>query len=98
MLSKPYPLYLLLRKALLSPIVKLSGPRALVCRHFLRVFEGAAVGEIGRDAGRPKTVIADRRVDTDGNRAAPDHAPGIGLRHGLFEEHGRGVPRRVRKR
>ena len=94
MLSKPYPLHLFLRKALLSPIVKLSGARALVCRHFLRVLEGAAVGEIGRDAGCPKTVIADRRVDAGGKSTAPDHAPRICLSHRLFEEQGRGMPRR----
>ena len=63
-----------------------------MCRHFLRVFEGATVGEIGRDAGCPKTVIADRRVDAGCYRAPSDHAPGIGLRHGLFKQHGRVVP------
>ena len=92
MLSKPYPLHLLLRKALLSPIVKLSGARTLVSCHFLRVFERTAVGKIGGDPGCPKAVVADWCVNAGRNGTPADHAPGIGLRHGVFEQQGCIVP------
>ncbi len=85
MLSKPYPLHLLLRKALLSPIVKLSGPRTLVSCHFLRMFQSATICEIGGDPGCPKAVVADWCVNAGRNGTPADHAPGIGLRHGVFE-------------
>jgi hypothetical protein len=81
MLSKPYPLHLLLRKALLRPIVELSGPRTFVCSHFLRVFEHAAIAEIGGDAGRAEAVIADRRVNAGRLRSPTDHPPSVRLSH-----------------
>jgi hypothetical protein len=93
MLSKPYPLHLLLRTVLLSPIVKLSCPRTLVSCHFLRMFERTVVGKIGGDPGCPKAVFANGCMNARCNGAPADHAPGIGLRHGLFEQHGRVVPR-----
>ena len=65
-----------------------------MCRHFLRVLERAAVGEIGGDAGCPETVTADRRVDAGRERTTADHAPSIGLRHGFLKEQRRVVPRR----
>jgi hypothetical protein len=39
-------------------------------------------------------VIADRCLNSHRDRAAADHAPSIGLRHGLFEQQGRVMPRR----
>ena len=41
-------------------------------RHFLRMFERAAVGEIGGDAGLAERMIADRRVNAGGGRATAD--------------------------
>jgi hypothetical protein len=46
-----------------------------VRRHFLRVFERAAIGKLGSDTGRAERVIADRRVNAGGDRAPADHAP-----------------------
>jgi len=54
--------------------------------HGLRVLERAAVRQLGRDPGRPKTVVADRRHDACGNRALAHHAPGVGLGHRLRGE------------
>jgi hypothetical protein len=39
-------------------------------RHFLRVFQRAAVGQIGRDSRRPECVITDRREDASGTGEA----------------------------
>ena len=58
-------------------------------RHLLRVLERAAVGEIGRDPGRAKRVIADRRHDAGRDGAPADHAPGVGLVHRLLGQRGR---------
>jgi hypothetical protein len=83
-LSKPDPLYLVLREPFFRAVVELGGARALVRRHFLRVFKGAAIGKITGDARRTERVIADRRVNAGGGRAPTDHAPGVRLIHGLF--------------
>ena len=48
-------------------------------RHLLRVIERAAIGEIGGDARRAKTMVADRRHDADGGGAAADHAPSVAI-------------------
>jgi hypothetical protein len=61
-------------------------------RHRLGVFERAAVGEIGRDPGRPETVIADRRHDAGGFGAPAHHGPGIGLIHRPVGKRGRDMP------
>jgi hypothetical protein len=63
--SQPDPFHLILREPLLRSIVKLCRARAFVRRHFLRVFERAAIGEVSGDAGRAKRVIADRRVNAN---------------------------------
>jgi hypothetical protein len=81
---KPDPLHLVLREPLLRAVVELGGARALVSRHFLRVFERAAIGEIGGYAGRAERVIADRRVNAGGGRAPADHAPRVRLIHRLL--------------
>jgi hypothetical protein len=57
-------------------------------RHFLRVFERAAVGEIGGDAGRAQHVIADLGKNAGSDSTPSDHAPGIRLIHWLPREHG----------
>jgi hypothetical protein len=41
-----------------------------VRRHFLRVFEGAAVDKVGGDAGRPERMAADRLGDAGGESAS----------------------------
>jgi hypothetical protein len=69
-----------------------------VCCHFLDVLESTAVSEIGGAAGRAEAVIANRGMNASSDRAPADHAPGIGLRHGLFEQRGRVVSGAVRKR
>jgi len=40
-----------------------------VRRHFLRMFERAAIGKVSGDTGRAKRVIADRRVNGGGDSA-----------------------------
>jgi hypothetical protein len=62
-----------------------------VRRHLLRMFESATIREICRDAGRAEAVIADWCVNSHRNGAPADHAPGVRLRHWLFEQRGRVV-------
>ena len=78
------PLHFILREPFLRPIVEFCRARALVRRHLLRVFQCSTVGHIGGDPGRPKRVIADRRVNADRDGAAAHHAPSIRLRHGFI--------------
>jgi hypothetical protein len=42
--------------------------------------------EIGRDTGRPKRMIADRRRDANRHRPPADHPPRVRLQHGLIDE------------
>jgi hypothetical protein len=86
------PLDLIERKPVLGTVIELRGARALVRCHRLRVLQRATVGEIRRDPGRPKAVVADRRRDAGGDRALAHHAPGIDLGHRLIGERGSSVP------
>jgi hypothetical protein len=51
-------------------------------RHAGRLLQGAAVLQIGGDASRPKTVIADLGLDAGRFRMAADHRMGILLGQG----------------
>src|SRR3954468_10280642 len=90
--SEANSLHFVLRKAFLGAVIELGRSRTLVCRHFLRVLERAAVGEIGGDAGGAERVTPDRLGDTGCDCAAADHAPGIGLTHRLLGQHAPFVP------
>ena len=79
---QPDALHLVLREPLLRVVVELGRARALVRRHFLRVLECAAIGEIGGNAGGAKRVATDFGRDTGRLGATADHAPGVGLVHG----------------
>src|SRR6266481_1584083 len=79
---KPDALNLVLGEPLLGAVVELGRTRALMRRHFLRVLERAAVGEIGGNPGGAKRVATDFRRDPGRLGAAADHAPGVGLVHG----------------
>jgi hypothetical protein len=92
-ISQPDPFDFLLREAFLRSVVKFGRARAFMRGHCLRVFERAAVAEIGGDPGRAKRVVADRRHDARGCRPPADHAPGVFLPHRLFGQHGGGVSR-----
>ena len=48
--------------------------------------ERAAVLQIGCDAGRAPSVIADARLEADRGRAPLDHAIGVLLPHGVAGE------------
>jgi hypothetical protein len=74
-LLKPDPLDLGLREPLLGAVIELGGARALVRRHFLRVFKRAAISKVSGNAGRAKRVIADRRVNAGGPRVGLIHRP-----------------------
>src|SRR5665213_395282 len=82
--SEPDPLHLVLRQPLLRAIVKLGRAWAFVCGHLLRVLKRSAVREVGCDPGRSKRVTADFLGDARGGSALSDHAPSVGLSHGLF--------------
>jgi hypothetical protein len=78
--SQPDPLDFVLREPFPRAVVKLGRARTLVRRHFLRVFERTAVGEIGGDPGRAECLAADRRGDAGRLRTPADHEPGVRLR------------------
>ena len=50
----------------------------------LRHFQFAAVLQVGSDAGRAESMIANLRLDAGGLRPALNHAIGILLVHGFF--------------
>jgi hypothetical protein len=77
--SKPNPLHFVLRQPFLGAVIALGRARALLRRHLLRVLQGAAIVELGSDAGCAERVVADRRQDAGDHGAPADHAPGIGL-------------------
>jgi hypothetical protein len=52
----------------------------------LRHFQFAAVLQVGSDAGRAESMIANLRLDAGGLGAALDHAVGVLLVQGLFRE------------
>jgi hypothetical protein len=58
---KPDPLHFVLGQPVARAVIKLGRARALVRRHFLRVLERAAVGEIGGDPGRTEAMAPDPR-------------------------------------
>src|SRR5271165_2661793 len=63
--SNRNPLDLVKRDLIASAIIELRRAGAFVRRHGLRILQGAAGFEIGRDAGRAESVAA----DPDGGRA-----------------------------
>jgi hypothetical protein len=58
------PLDLIERKLILSPVVELGRPRALVVGDMLRGFEGALVLQVRRGAGRAKRVVSDPALNS----------------------------------
>lgn len=52
------------------------------------MFERTTIVQIRCDPRRPKRMIADRRENAGADRPPTDHAPGIGLHHGLLGQHG----------
>jgi hypothetical protein len=67
--SKADALNLILHQPLLGSVIEFRRAWAFMCGHLLGVLQCAAVGQIGSDAGRVKTVVADRRVDAGGDAA-----------------------------
>jgi len=80
------PLHLVLREPFFRSVVELRRARTFMRCHGLRVLKRAAIGQIRRDPGRPKTVVADRRHDAGRERALAHHAPGVDLGHRLIRQ------------
>jgi hypothetical protein len=59
--SNEYPFHLVERHFLRSPVVKLRRACRGMVRHLRGFFEGAAVLQVGGDAGRAEGVVADAR-------------------------------------
>ena len=78
--SDPNPLHLIQAQFVSSAIIELCRPCAGMVRHGRGVFEGAAVLEISRDAGRSERVVAYLRPDA-GRRGPPLHHR-VGVRLG----------------
>ena len=54
------------------PVVELGRARALMRRHFLRVLERAAIGEVSSDSGGAERVAADFRRDAGSHDVQAD--------------------------
>jgi len=73
-------------------VVELGGAGAGMVGHRCGLLQRAAVLEIGRDARRPETVVADLGLDA-GRRGSPaDHRMGVGLGQGSAGDHRRHHP------
>src|SRR5205085_1679620 len=74
----------LVKRQLVSPtVIKLRRARAGMIRHCGRLLERSSVFQVGRDPGRPETVIAELRCDPGRHGAPADHRIGVRLRqHG----------------
>lgn len=67
----------------LAAVVKFRRARRGMVRHRLRVFERTGVLQVGDNAGRAESVIADPGLEAERGRAAPDHTVGFLLLAGL---------------
>ena len=63
----------------MTPVIEPRGSGRGVVRHCGGVLEGAAVLQVGGDAGRTERVVADLRADAGGDRAPANHRIGVGL-------------------
>jgi hypothetical protein len=63
-----------------SAIVELGRARRRMVRHRGGLFQRAPVLEVGRDPGRPKTVVTELGFDSGRGGAAADHRIGVRLR------------------
>jgi len=68
------------------PVVKLRRPRRFMIGDMLRHFQFAAVLQVGSDAGRAESMIANLRLDAGRLRAALNHAIGVLLVHRFFSQ------------
>jgi hypothetical protein len=62
---------------IVSPIVKLCRPRALVCCHLLRFFQIPAIGQVDGDPGCPEGMAADFGFDPGPPSSPADHVESI---------------------
>src|SRR5579883_428136 len=74
---------------IIGSVIKFGGSGTLVRGHSLGVFKGTTIVEIGSDPCGSEGVIANRRGDAGGLRAALKHAPGVGLGHTALAQHTR---------
>src|ERR1700720_2735123 len=87
--SKHHLLHLIQTHDVVSPVIQLCCPGALVRRHLLRLLQIPAVGQVDGDPGRPESVAADLRLDTRLLRPPLGHPEGIIPRESLRRKPGR---------
>jgi hypothetical protein len=75
--SEHHLLHLIQAHDVISPIIQLGCPRALMRRHLLRLLKIPAIGQVNRDPGRPEGMAADLRFDPGLARAPADHVEGV---------------------
>jgi hypothetical protein len=66
--------------------------------HLLCNLQFAAVFEINRDAGRPKSVTSDLGLDPGRESSPPNHSPDIGLEQGIGGQLAGSPARRAKER
>ena len=86
MRSNRDPLDLIERDLVPGAIVELGGARAFVRRHCLRIFQRAALIEIGGDASCPEHMTAELDLETRFGRAPPDHLIGVDAVHRVLRQ------------
>jgi hypothetical protein len=85
--SLDYDPFNLIKADLIAPaIIELRRARRRMVCHRGGLFQRAAVFEVGRDAGRPKTVVAELGFNAGRRSASTDHRVGVRLwQHGAGE-------------
>src|ERR1700677_3760026 len=71
--SNPDPLHLIEAEFLAPAIIQLRRARAGMVRHLRRLFQRAAVFQIGRDSGCPETVVAQPGRNAGRRRTSADN-------------------------
>src|ERR1017187_7372142 len=84
--SDQYPFDLIEAHLVAPPVIELRRPGAGMVGHGRGLLQRPAVLEIGRDAGRPETVVADLGLDPGRLGAPANHLVGVGLGQGTAGE------------
>src|SRR4051794_39860537 len=82
-ISEHHLLNLIQTHHVVSPIIKLRGPRALMRRHLLRLLEIPAIRQVNSDPCCPEGMTADFGPDPSFSRSPLDHPKGIVPTEGL---------------
>jgi hypothetical protein len=75
--SKHHLLDLIQTHNVISPVIELRRPGALMRRHLLRLLQIPAIGQVNGDTGRPEGVATDLGLNPGMSRTPANHMEGI---------------------